>query len=143
MAEKTAAQFFNGWLAIFGAPASIISDWDKCWMSGFWKALMEKLQIKFHMTSAFHPQADGRRKKSNKTIGQILRKFTAKRQSHWVKSLPAVKFAINSAINISTGYSTFEIVFGSRPRLFPSSSNYKKTSIPPWGKNGVFLFFFF
>jgi hypothetical protein len=82
---------------------------------------MDKLNINFHMSSAFHPQADGRSKRSNKTIGQILRSFTSKKQSRWLEALPAVEFAINSAVNISTGYSPFELIFGCKPRLFPSS----------------------
>ncbi|PLW46921.1 hypothetical protein PCASD_08104 [Puccinia coronata f. sp. avenae] len=106
-AEKTAARFFTGWLATFGSPATIISDRDKTWTSKFWKSLMDRLNIKFHMTLAFHPQADGRSKRSNKTIGQILRTFTAKKQSRWLESLPAVEFAINSAVNVSTGFSPF------------------------------------
>ncbi|PLW12767.1 hypothetical protein PCASD_25391 [Puccinia coronata f. sp. avenae] len=121
-AEKTAARFFTGWLATFGSPATIISDRDKTWTSKFWKSLMDRLNIKFHMTLAFHPQADGRSERSNKTIGQILRTFTAKKQSRWLESLPAVEFAINSAVNVSTGFSPFELVFSRRPRLFPSSN---------------------
>jgi hypothetical protein len=45
-AEKTAARFFLGWLATFGAPATIISDRDKAWTSKFWKCLMEKLNVR-------------------------------------------------------------------------------------------------
>jgi hypothetical protein len=128
-AEKTASRFFTGWLATFGAPKSIISDRDKTWTSRFWKALMDKIGIKFHMSTAFHPQADGRSERTNKTVGQILRTFTAKRQSRWLEALPAAEFAINSAINVSTGFSPFELIFGRRPRLFPSKEGPEDT--PP------------
>jgi hypothetical protein len=52
-AERSATRLFNGWLALFGAPKSILSDRDKTWTSHFWKALMEKLHVKFHMTTSF------------------------------------------------------------------------------------------
>jgi hypothetical protein len=39
-AEKTASRFFTSWIAIFGAPKSIISNRDKAWSSRFWMALM-------------------------------------------------------------------------------------------------------
>jgi hypothetical protein len=120
-AEKTASRFFTGWLAIFGAPSTIISDRDKTWTSRFWKAIMERISTQFHMTTAFHPQADGRSKRTNKTVGQILRTYTAKRQSRWLEALPAAEFAINSAINVATGVSPMELVFGTQPRLFPST----------------------
>lgn len=119
-AEKTASRLFSGWMATFGAPTSIISDRDKAWTSKFWKALMAHLNIRFHMSSAFHPQADGRSERTNKTVGQILRSFTAKRQGKWLAALPAAEFAINSAINVATGISPFELVFGRKPGLFPS-----------------------
>ncbi|KAI7940778.1 hypothetical protein MJO28_013063 [Puccinia striiformis f. sp. tritici] len=108
-AEKTATRLFNGWISIFGAPSTIISDRDKTWTSKLWKLLMDKLNISFHMTSAFHPQADGRSERTNKT-------------GKWLESLPAVEFAINSAINVSTGFSPFELLFGRKPQLFPSST---------------------
>ena len=122
-AEKTASRFFAEWVAKFGPRSSIISDRDKTWTSHFWKALMNKLGINFHMTTAFHPQADGRSERSNKTVGQILRTFTAKRQSKWLESLPAVKMAINSAVNVKTGYSPFELLFGRKPPAFPTNTN--------------------
>jgi hypothetical protein len=135
-AEKTASRFFTGWLATFGAPTSIISDRDKTWTSHFWKSLMAKIAVRFHMTTAFHPQADGRSERTNKTVGQILRTFTAKRQSRWLESLPAVEFALNTAVNVATGFSPFELVFGRRPRLFPSTEGPEDTplSVATWLK---------
>jgi hypothetical protein len=81
---------------------------------------MERMGVKFHMTTAFHPQADGRSERTNKTVGQILRTFTAKRQSRWLESLPAVEFAINTAVNVATGFSPLELVMGRRGGLFPT-----------------------
>ena len=69
-AEKTASRFFTGWLATFGAPKSIISDRDKTWDSKFWKALMAHTSTQFHRSSVFHPQADGRSERTNKTVGR-------------------------------------------------------------------------
>jgi hypothetical protein len=135
-AERSASRLFNGWLALFGAPQSILSDRDKTWTSHFWKALMEKLRVKFHMTTSFHPQADGRSERTNKTVGQILRSFTAKRQGKWLEALPAVEFAINSAVNVSTGYSPFELIFGRKPQLFPfsESSTEAPLKLTDWSK---------
>jgi hypothetical protein len=131
-----ATRLFGGWLALFGAPKSILSDRDKTWTSQFWKALMDKLHIKFHKTTLFHPQADGRSKRTNRTVGQILRSFTSQRQGKWLEALPAVEFAINSAVNIATGYSPFELVFGQKPQLFPSAVATEETpvSLSNWTK---------
>ena len=80
---------------------------------------MDKLSIQFHMTTAFHPQGDGRSERTNKTVGQILRSFTSKRQTQWLEALPSVEFAINTTLNVSTGFAPFKLVYGRKPRLFP------------------------
>jgi hypothetical protein len=120
-AEKTALRFFTGWLALFGAPTSIISDRDKAWLSRFWKALMDRTATRFHRSSAFHPQGDGRSECTNKIVGQILQALTAKRSGKWLDFLPAVEYAINSAMNVSTGISPLKLLFGRPPTLFSSS----------------------
>jgi hypothetical protein len=79
---------------------------------------MSRLSTRFHRSSAFHPQADGRSKQTNKTIGQILRTYTAKKQGKWLEALPAVEFAINSAVNVSTGLSPLDLLLGRQPSLF-------------------------
>jgi hypothetical protein len=84
---------------------------------------MRKLSTGLHLSSAFHPQGNGCSERTNKAVGQILRSFTAKRQSRWLESLPAVKHAINSAVNIATGFCPFKLVFGRKTRLLPTASN--------------------
>lgn len=121
-AERVASRFFSGWVGTFGSPRSIISDRDKIWTSTFWKILMKRTGTDFHLTTAFHPQADGQSERTNRTVGPILRSFTSKRQGKWLEALPAVEFAINAAVNISTGKSPSELVLGRRPHLFESGS---------------------
>jgi hypothetical protein len=79
---------------------------------------MKQLSINFHMSLAFHPQADGRSERTNKTVGQILQTFTSKKQSKWLEALPAVEFAINFATKVVTGFTPFKLIFGQKPQLF-------------------------
>lgn len=60
----------------------------------------------------YHPQGDGRSERTNWTVGQVLWLFTLKRQSWWLEALLAAEFAINSALNVATGFTLFELVFG-------------------------------
>lgn len=127
-AERTAQRLFSVWLSIFGAPRSMIGDRDKAWTSRFWQELNSLLHVDVKLTTAYHPQADGRSEISNKTIVQILRHLVENRHGKWFESLPAVEYAVNSAINVSTGVSPFEFVFGHKPRLFPIQGNIAKVS---------------
>jgi hypothetical protein len=80
---------------------------------------------------AFHPQADGRSERKNKTISQILRTYTAKKQGKWLEALPAVEFSINSAVNASTGVSPLELILGRQPTLFESTRPTVDDDPPP------------
>lgn len=133
-AERTAQRIFAEWLAIFGAPRSMIGDRDKLWTSSFWQELHRLMRIDVHLTTAYHPQSDGRSEKSNKTIVQILRQLVSTRHGRWFESLPSVEFAINTAVNVATGISPFEFVFGRKPRLSQSTTHDRqRTRTSPHG----------
>jgi hypothetical protein len=83
---------------------------------------MAKIGTLFHMTLSFHLKADGRSERTNKTFGQVLRLYTAKQQLRWLEALLAVEFAINSAINVATGFSPFDLLFGRKAGLFPTTA---------------------
>jgi hypothetical protein len=72
------------------------------------------------MSTAFHPETDGRGEKTNKTAVQIMRMSVGRDQKDWVPKLPDTEFAMNAAINVSTGKSPFEMVLGYTPTLVPS-----------------------
>ena len=131
-AKKTASRFFHNWVVIFGALASIIGDRNKTLTLKFWKELMKESSTDLHLLTVFHPQADGRSKRSNKTIGQILRTFTSKRQLRWLEALPFVEHSINSMINVATGLSPLKPIFGRNPNFFPAPNN--TTNLPPLAK---------
>lgn len=116
--EKTAQRFLSHWIAILGTPLAIIRERETMWTSKFWKSLMDRIGTKMHLKTAYHPQKDGGSERTNKAVGQVLRTFTLKRKSRWLEALPMTEFAINSAMNISTGFSPFEPVLGEKPRLF-------------------------
>lgn len=127
-AEKTAQRVYASWLSIFGAPKSMIGDRDKIWTSGFWQELNRLLHIQVNLTTAYHPQSDGRSEKSNKTIVQVLRSWVKRRHGKWFDCLPSVEYAINSAVNVATGVSPFEYVYGRKTRLFPTAEH--SSSLP-------------
>ncbi|KIL56333.1 hypothetical protein M378DRAFT_54743, partial [Amanita muscaria Koide BX008] len=53
----------------------------------------------------------------------ILRSVINDYQDNWVEQLPMVEFAMNSAINSSTGFAPFEVNYGWMPRLIQGLGN--------------------
>jgi hypothetical protein len=119
-ARKAADRMYAGWHRFFGIPERMVSDRDKLFVSEFWGALYRRMGTQLQMSTAFHPETDGRSEKTNKTAVQIMRMSVGRDQKDWVPKLPDTEFAMNAAINVSTGKSPFEMVLGYTPTLVPS-----------------------
>ena len=70
---QVADQFLHDVVRHRGLPSSIVSDRDTKFSSAFWKFLCHLMEIKTHMTSPFHPQANGAAERTNQTMKQVLR----------------------------------------------------------------------
>lgn len=60
------------------------------------------------MSTAYHPQTDGKTEHANQEIEQYLHTYCSFRQEDWVKWLPMAKFVLNSRVHSSTGRAPFE-----------------------------------
>ena len=96
-----------------------MSDRDIRFTNKFWRSLHQRLGVKLQMLTAFHLQTDGRNEKTNKTVLQVLHNLISRTQKDWVRHLSQTEFAINAAVNESTGVSPFEMVLGFVPQIHP------------------------
>ena len=111
-ADKLAIIFFNHWYCKNSLPLEIISDQDKLFVSRFWKSLHELTGTKIKMSTAYHPQTDGASERTNKMVNQLLQYHVEHNQSGWVKALLLVRFNIMNMVNMSTGFSPFQLWMG-------------------------------
>jgi hypothetical protein len=118
-AERFAAQFFDLWYCENDLPLNIVSDRDKLFISKFRKALAKLMGMKLKMLSSYHPETEGASERSNKTVVQCLRFHVERNQSGGSRALPLVQFNIMNTVNISTGFSPFQLHMGHAPRLIP------------------------
>jgi hypothetical protein len=77
---------------------------------------------KLHMTSAFHPQADGQTEAANKVITMSLCCLTGDRPRQWLRWLPWPEYVYNTAFQASLQDTPFKIVYGCNP---PSIRSYE------------------
>ena len=101
---------------LHGVPQVLISDRDPRFTSTFWRALCSRLGTRLAMSSAFHPQSDGKTERLNAVVEEILRCYVSARQDDWVSHLALVEFAINASQHTSTGMSPFMANYGFQPQ---------------------------
>ena len=116
-AKDVAKIYIKEIVRLHGVPESVVSDRDTKFNSEFWRELSRSLGQKLLMSTAYHPQTDGASERGIQTMSQILRAVVDDYQTNWVEQLPMVEFAMNSAVNSSTGHAPFEANYGWLPRL--------------------------
>lgn len=68
------------------------------------------------MSSAYHPQSDGQTEVVNRSLGNLLRCLVGDAIKTWDSKLPQAEFAHNHALNRSSGFSPFQVIYGIIPR---------------------------
>ena len=119
---------------LHGLPESIISDRDSRFTSKFWRSLMNLLQVKLSLSTAFHPESDGQTERVNQTLEQYLRAYCSYQQDDWVSLLPLAEYAYNTSTSESTKVSPFEINHGFNPRTNWSGIVPDSQSVHPSGE---------
>jgi len=99
-----------------GLPESIVSNRDTRFTSKFWTSLIQLLQVKLNLSTAFHPESDGQSERVNQTLQQYLRSYCSYEQDDWVSLLPFPEHAYNTSMSESTKASPFEINYGFSPQ---------------------------
>ncbi|XP_059146787.1 uncharacterized protein LOC131934712 [Physella acuta] len=100
----------------YGFPDTLLSDNGKQFTSNVTNALTKLLQITQVHSTIYRPQANGMCERWNKTLKVMLAKATEDHPKEWNEYIPAILFAYRGTVHDATGYSPFELMFGSNPR---------------------------
>ena len=104
-------------LVDWGIPKVIISDRDPKFLSNLWQAMFKELGTELHLTTAYHPQADGQSERTNQTVEIALRYYITSnptKAERWNEFLPFLRATLNNAFNAATGMSPNELVYGTK-----------------------------
>ena len=92
-APKLAELFVLHVFSKHGIPSHVTSDRGSEFVSRFFRALGELLDMKLHFTSGYHPEGDGQTERVNQTLEQYLRAYCNYQQDNWSRLLPIAEFA--------------------------------------------------
>jgi hypothetical protein len=108
---------------LHGMPREIVSDIDKKFTSRFWKSLMAGFKTKLLFSTTYHPQTDGRTKRANQILEDMLRMHVMHHPKKWEDYLPLVEFSYNNSYQESLKMSPFEALYGRQCKIPISWSN--------------------
>ncbi len=114
--------FVQNVFRLHGCPLRIVSDRGSIFTAAFWREVAAALgptQLLF--STAYHPQTDGQTERANRVLEEMLRHYVSPMTGDWVRCLPLLEFACNSAHNDATGMSPFRLYTGLQP-LCPQST---------------------
>ena len=128
-AAAVARIYFENIFRYYGLCSALVSDRDSRFVSAFWRELHKLCGTSLFMSTAYHPQSDGLTERANRTVITTLRCVLDEAGGDWADYLPHVEFAMNNAVNASTGMSPFFLCLGYHPRT-PVSVDVDDANVP-------------
>ena len=114
--DKLAELYINEIVRLHGVPASIVSDRDSRFTSGFWDSLQKALGTKLNFSTACHPQTDGQSERTIQTLEDMLRACVLDFKGSWNDYLTLVEFAYNNSYHSSIKMAPYEALYGRKCR---------------------------
>ncbi|KAF2356336.1 Integrase catalytic core, partial [Trinorchestia longiramus] len=85
------------YVTTYGPVKELISDRGTEFTSALFRDVCKKLRIKWHNTTAYHPQSNGATERQNQNIKRVLSHLAANNRSTWNDALPYACLALNTS----------------------------------------------
>ena len=105
-------------IRLHGVPVSIVSDRDPRFKVHFWKSFQKAIGTWLTMSTAFHPQTDGRSERTIQVLEDMLQAYVLDHKGSWEEHLPLVEFTYNNSYQASIQMEPYEALYG-RPCRSP------------------------
>ena len=117
VAAKEIAQFLTDEVITkHGIPRVILSDRGPQFISKLIANYMTIMRIDHHLTASYRPQTNALIERSFGSLKDVLSMYVNATQTDWDNWLNSAIFALNTAVNESTGYAPYFVVSGKMPK---------------------------
>ncbi|KAI7789793.1 hypothetical protein IRJ41_013744 [Triplophysa rosa] len=110
-AQNVASIFRKEILTRWGVPDFILSDRGVQFISYVFRELCENWNVTPKLTTAYHPQTN-MTERVNRTLKSMMAAYVEGNHKRWDQFLPEFRFALNSGIQETTGFSPAELQLG-------------------------------
>jgi hypothetical protein len=97
---------------IDGVPKEIVSNRDPKFDSNFWKGLFKGFGTNLNLSRVYHPESNGKTKRTNRIIEDMLRMYVMDQPSKWEDCIHLVEFTYNNGNKASLKMILFESLYG-------------------------------
>ncbi|XP_075741492.1 uncharacterized protein LOC142790843 [Rhipicephalus microplus] len=98
-----------------GAPRELLNDRGRSFLSEAVEAFLHECNIVHRTSTTHHPQTNEMTTPINRTLGDMLSMHISDEHMNWDHILPFVTYVYNSAIQSTTGFSPFFLLYGREP----------------------------
>ena len=116
-AKTVAKVFYECFIAVFGAPAKLLSDRGVNFTSALVEELCSAFGIQKCRTTAYHAQCNGQVEHFHQMLFCMIGKLSPNKKAQWEQHLPELLQAYNSTWSMVTSYSLHYLMFGRHPHL--------------------------
>ena len=115
MAKMVAKVFYECFIAVFGAPAKLLSNSGVNFTSALVEELCSAFDIQKCWTTAYHTQCNGQVEHFHQTLFHMIGKLSRDKKAQWEQHLPELLQAYNSTGLAVTSYLLHYLMFGRCP----------------------------
>lgn len=112
-ADVIVSSMVNDWIPTHGVPEVVHSDNGKQFVSRAVVNICSLLRIRKTFASVYHPKGNSIAERAHRSLKTILAKMLHDRPGlNWLSALPAATLAVRTAVNLRSGFSPFELLYG-------------------------------
>ena len=112
-AKTTADVFYNKFILHYGIPTKLHRDQGANFESDIIKELCNIMKMTKTSTSVYHAMGNGCMERCKRAFLNMLGTLEQSKKADWKKNVPSLVYAYNCTRQVST----FELMFGRRPKL--------------------------
>jgi len=116
-AQDIVTIFLDNVFKLHGLPKIIVTDRDPIFTSNVWQALFKALEVKLHLSSAYHPQTDGQTERVNQCLENYLRCMCFNSPRRWHYWLSLAEWWYNTSYHTSLNLTPFQALYGFPPPM--------------------------
>lgn len=98
-----------------GPPRVLLSDRGRTFLSAVLAEVLRAAGTAHKTTSSYHPQTNGLTERFHRTLSDMISAYINPDHKNWDVILPFVTYAYNTAVQSTTGFSPFFLVYGRHP----------------------------